>query len=69
MHSYSVKKFELKIESNFIPLDLLIMEIKKKLYKDPYLNQKSDKKRFHKILERKYKPPPYFRNLTDFINS
>jgi hypothetical protein len=66
MHRYSIKKIEVKSESNFIPMELLRFEVKSILYWDSYLNPLSKKKRFYKILERKYEPPPYFRTLDDF---
>ncbi|MFE3846208.1 hypothetical protein ACFL1L_05065, partial [Thermoplasmatota archaeon] len=69
MHRYSIKKIEVKRESNFIPMELLRIEVKKLLHRNSYLNPMSKKKRYFEILEPKHEPPPYFRTLKDFTNN
>lgn len=55
LHIYSIKKLDIKKESNYYMMDMLMNEVRRCLYKDSYLNPLSKKKYYFSILENKRK--------------
>lgn len=51
MHRYSVKKLDIRKDTNFILMENLIRDVKRELYKSSYKNAKSSDKYFFAILE------------------